>query len=105
MTKENRVTIRGMDQELYKLARAEALKQGRNIGDCINEAVRGWLPRIPVEFSIDLTKMENFDSLTLVNDKSGEPTDAKFIRLEKMSPSSVELEVGALVADIRISSG
>lgn len=33
-------TIRGLDEELYNQARANALKRGDNIGDWMNEAMR-----------------------------------------------------------------
>ena len=33
-------TIRGLDEELYNQARADALKRGDNIGDWMNEAMR-----------------------------------------------------------------
>lgn len=32
--------IRGLDPELYRLARAEAVKQGKTIGTWLNEAIR-----------------------------------------------------------------
>lgn len=33
-------TIRGLDQELYKQARVQALKEGKPIGEWINELIR-----------------------------------------------------------------
>lgn len=33
-------TIRGLDRELYKLARVEAVKQGETIARWINEAIK-----------------------------------------------------------------
>lgn len=32
-------SVRGLDQELYNQARAEALRQGKTIGQWINEAI------------------------------------------------------------------
>lgn len=33
-------TIRGLDPDLYRLARAEAIKQGKTIGQWLNEAIK-----------------------------------------------------------------
>jgi len=42
-------TIRGLDPELYRLARAEAIKQGKTIGEWLNEAIKEKLARIKKE--------------------------------------------------------
>lgn len=38
-------TIRELDPELYRLARAEAVKEGKTIGTWLNEAIRGKLEK------------------------------------------------------------
>lgn len=38
-------TIRELDPELYRLARAQALKEGKPIGAWLNEAIRGKLKK------------------------------------------------------------
>jgi len=38
--RESRITIRGLDPNLYRLARIEALKEGRAIGRWLNELIR-----------------------------------------------------------------
>jgi hypothetical protein len=42
---EKSVNIRGIDIELFRLARAEAIKEGRKIGDWLNEAIKEKLER------------------------------------------------------------
>lgn len=37
------VSIRGLDSELYRLARAEAIKDRKTIGQWLNEAIKGKL--------------------------------------------------------------
>jgi hypothetical protein len=39
------VNIRGLDVELFRLARAEAIKEGKKIGEWLNEAIREKLER------------------------------------------------------------
>ncbi len=42
---EKSVNIRGLDVELFRLARAEAIKEGKKIGEWLNEAIREKLER------------------------------------------------------------
>ena len=42
---EKSVNIRGVDAELFRLARAEAIKEGRKIGEWLNEAIKEKLER------------------------------------------------------------
>ena len=37
---EKSVNVRGVDIELFRLARAEALKEGKRIGEWLNEAIK-----------------------------------------------------------------
>ena len=37
---EKSVNIRGVDVEMFRLARAEALKEGKKIGEWLNEAIK-----------------------------------------------------------------
>ena len=39
------VNIRGVDIELFRLARAEAIKEGKKIGEWLNEAIKEKLDR------------------------------------------------------------
>jgi len=39
------VNIRGLDVDLYRLARAEAIKEGKKIGEWLNEAIGEKLER------------------------------------------------------------
>ena len=34
------MNVRGIDTELFRLARAEALKEGKKIGEWLNEAIK-----------------------------------------------------------------
>ena len=47
--KQNKVTIRGIDPELYKLARIEALKEGKAIGRWLNGLIKKELSKIKKE--------------------------------------------------------
>lgn len=38
-------SIRGLDPELFKLAKIEAIKEGKNVGDWLNEAIKKRLQR------------------------------------------------------------
>ena len=40
------VSIRGLDPELYKLAKIEALKEGKTIGQWLNETIQDKLNKI-----------------------------------------------------------
>ena len=41
MEKETKpVSIRGLDRNLWKLARVEAVKEGKSVGDWLNEAIK-----------------------------------------------------------------
>ena len=42
---EKSVNIRGVDGELFRLARAEAIKESRKIGEWLNEAIKEKLER------------------------------------------------------------
>ena len=42
---EKSVNIRGIDVELFRLARAEAIKEGKKIGEWLNEAIKEKLER------------------------------------------------------------
>ena len=42
---EKSVNVRGVDIELFRLARAEALKEGKKIGEWLNEAIKENLER------------------------------------------------------------
>ncbi|MGQ4915983.1 MAG: hypothetical protein ACP6IU_14725 [Candidatus Asgardarchaeia archaeon] len=37
------ITIRGVDERLYREFKIEAVKQGLKIGEALNEAIRYWL--------------------------------------------------------------
>ena len=37
---EKSVNIRGLDVKLFRLARAEAIKEGKKIGEWLNEAIK-----------------------------------------------------------------
>jgi len=37
---EKSINVRGVDTELFRLARAEALKEGKKIGEWLNEAIK-----------------------------------------------------------------
>ena len=39
------VSIRGIDTRLFRLARAEAIKEGKKIGEWLNEAIEEKLER------------------------------------------------------------
>jgi len=41
-------TIRNLDEQAYRALRAQAVIQGRNVGDLLNEAMRTYLARIPL---------------------------------------------------------
>lgn len=47
--KQSKVTIRGIDPELYKLARIEALKKGKAVGRWLNELIKEELSKIKKE--------------------------------------------------------
>jgi predicted HicB family RNase H-like nuclease len=34
------INVRGVDTELFRLARAEALREGKKIGEWLNEAIK-----------------------------------------------------------------
>jgi plasmid stability protein len=38
-------TIRNLDESVYRALRAQAVMQGRNVGDLLNEAMRTYLAR------------------------------------------------------------
>ncbi len=42
---EKSVNVRGVDIELFRLARAEAIKEDKKIGEWLNEAIREKLER------------------------------------------------------------
>ena len=42
---EKSVNIRGVNIELFRLARAEAIKEGKKIGEWLNEAIKENLDR------------------------------------------------------------
>ena len=42
---EKSVSIRGLDIELFRLARAEAIKEGKKIGEWLNVAIKEKLER------------------------------------------------------------
>ena len=39
-------TIRNLDEHTYRALRAHAVIQGRNVGDLLNEVIRGYLARV-----------------------------------------------------------
>lgn len=41
-------TIRDLDEQAYSALREQAVMQGRNVGDLVNEAVRAYLARVAV---------------------------------------------------------
>ncbi len=41
-------TVRNLDEQAYRALRARAVLEGRTVGDLINEAIRGYLARLPV---------------------------------------------------------
>jgi len=46
---EKSVNVRGIDIELFRLARAEAVKEGKKIGEWLNEAIKEKLERKGVQ--------------------------------------------------------
>ena len=42
---EKSVNVRGIDKEFFRLARAEAIKEGKRIGEWLNEAIKEKLER------------------------------------------------------------
>lgn len=42
---EKSVNIRGLDVDLFRLARAEAIKESKRIGEWLNEAIKEKLER------------------------------------------------------------
>jgi len=42
---EKSVNVRGVDVGLFRLARAEAIKEGKKIGEWLNEAIKEKLER------------------------------------------------------------
>jgi plasmid stability protein len=40
-------TIRNLNEELYRALRARAVLEKRTVGDLLNEAIRGYLARVP----------------------------------------------------------
>jgi plasmid stability protein len=52
-------TIRNLDPQIYRSLKARAALTGRNVGDLVNEALRGYLGRsTPVEKSGSLRQLE-----------------------------------------------
>ncbi len=43
---EKSVNVRGLDVELFRLARAEAIKEGKKIGEWLNEAIKEKLSKM-----------------------------------------------------------
>lgn len=41
-------TIRNLDDQAYRALRARAILERRTVGDLINEAIRGYLARVPM---------------------------------------------------------
>jgi plasmid stability protein len=41
-------TIRNLDEQGYRAIQARAVMQGRNVGDLLNEAMHGYLARLPL---------------------------------------------------------
>ena len=52
-------TIRNLDPQIYRSLKARAALTGRNMGDLVNEALRGYLARpAPVERQGSLLRLE-----------------------------------------------
>ena len=45
MAEKTKITIRNLDPELYKQARIRALKEGKNLGTWVNEAIKAYLKK------------------------------------------------------------
>jgi len=43
--KSMNITIRGVDEKIFKEFKAEAAREGKKIGEAMNEAMRVWLMR------------------------------------------------------------
>jgi plasmid stability protein len=41
-------TIRNLDEQVYREFRARAVRQGRNVGELLNDAMRTYLARVAV---------------------------------------------------------
>jgi plasmid stability protein len=41
-------TIRNLDEQIYREFRARAVRQGRNVGELLNEAMQTYLTRVAV---------------------------------------------------------
>jgi len=55
-------TIRNLDPGIYRSIKARAVMTGRNVGDIVNEALRGYLNRTaPAEKSGTLRQLEPVD--------------------------------------------
>jgi plasmid stability protein len=42
------MTIRNLDEQVYREFRARAVRQGRNVGELLNEAMQTYLARVAV---------------------------------------------------------
>jgi hypothetical protein len=43
--KSMNITVRGVDEKIFKEFKAEAVREGKKIGEALNEAMRVWLMR------------------------------------------------------------
>lgn len=41
-------TIRNLDEKAYRALRVRAVMEGRNVGDLLNEAIRGYLVKVSI---------------------------------------------------------
>lgn len=54
------VTVRGIDEELFRKFKAKAVKEGKKLGDALNEALLIWLMEKSGK-KTRLTELEPFD--------------------------------------------
>jgi plasmid stability protein len=50
-------TIRNLDEDAYRAARARAVLEGRTVGDVVNEALRLYLKRVPARKKRSLAEL------------------------------------------------
>jgi plasmid stability protein len=69
-------TIRNLDPRVYRSIKARAVMTGRNVGDLVNEALRGYLNRTAQpEKSGSLRQLEPVD-FPIGNERLSEKVDA-----------------------------
>ena len=78
-------TIRNLDEHTYRALRAHAVIQGRNVGDVLNEAIRGYLARVTEPNAALLCALSNLNPFR----KAMKILVAKSTRLSIWHPAAV----------------